>query len=129
MPSLELEFKGMDALERNLRALAAEMPDEINVALYQEAEIEMTEAKQRTPVDTGSLRNSGVVQRLDGDAGVRLGFGGPAADYAVYVHENLEAHHPTGQAKFLESVLVESAPSLPKRIAERVQRLIARHSK
>lgn len=27
---------------------------------------------------------------------------GYTANYAVYVHENLEAHHPVGQAKFLE---------------------------
>jgi hypothetical protein len=25
-----------------------------------------------------------------------------SAPYAIYVHENLEAHHPIGQAKFLE---------------------------
>jgi len=27
---------------------------------------------------------------------------GYATDYAVYVHENLEAYHPVGEAKFLE---------------------------
>lgn len=27
---------------------------------------------------------------------------GYTAAYAIYVHENLEAHHPVGQAKFLE---------------------------
>ena len=31
---------------------------------------------------------------------VRVGYSAP---YAVYVHENLEAHHPVGQAKFLEA--------------------------
>lgn len=30
---------------------------------------------------------------------VAVGF---TAAYAMYVHENLEAHHPVGQAKFLE---------------------------
>lgn len=33
---------------------------------------------------------------------VRVGF---TAEYAVYVHENLEAEHPVGQAKFLEEPL------------------------
>jgi hypothetical protein len=28
---------------------------------------------------------------------------GYSAGYAVYVHENLEAYHPVGQAKFLEA--------------------------
>ena len=27
---------------------------------------------------------------------------GYAAEYAIFVHENLTAHHPVGQAKFLE---------------------------
>jgi uncharacterized protein YyaL (SSP411 family) len=30
---------------------------------------------------------------------------GYTADYAVYVHENLEAYHSVGQAKFLESAV------------------------
>lgn len=30
---------------------------------------------------------------------------GYSASYAIYVHENLEAHHPTGQAKYLEAPL------------------------
>lgn len=33
------------------------------------------------------------------DVSVVVGF---TAAYAVYVHENLDAHHPVGQAKFLE---------------------------
>ncbi len=33
---------------------------------------------------------------------VRVGY---TQSYAVYVHENLEAHHPNGQAKFLEQPL------------------------
>ncbi len=129
MPSLELKFTGMDELQRRLTAMAADTPDAVAVALSQEAELEMIEAKKRTPVDTGALQNSGYVERLTDESGVRMGFGGPAAGYAVYVHENLDALHPSGQAKFLESVLVESAPSLPTRIAERIQRAWATHSK
>lgn len=32
--------------------------------------------------------------------------------YAIYVHENLEAHHPIGQAKFLEQPARELAGEL-----------------
>ena len=49
-----------------------------------------------------------------------MGFGGPAAGYAIYVHEDLGAFHPVGDAKFMESVLNESRPFLAKRIAARV---------
>ncbi len=40
---------------------------------------------------------------------VRVGY---TAEYAVYVHENLEAHHPVGQAKFLEQPLREMISEL-----------------
>jgi hypothetical protein len=46
--------------------------------------------------------------------------GGPAAPYAIYVHEDLEAIHPVGQAKFIESVLLESRPFMAARIAKRI---------
>lgn len=109
----------IDAAIENLRAKAV-------IALYQEAEIEMTEAKRRTPVDTGALRDSGFVEPAEEDFGgvsVRLGFGGASAPYAIYVHENLEAIHPVGEAKFLESTILESAPYLPARVAKRMQGL------
>jgi len=89
-----------------------------------EHELIMTEAKLRTPVDTGALRGSGHVQPTvrEGTALVsRGGFGGPAAPYAVYVHENLTARHPVGRAKFYESALVEAAPGLPDRLAARIR--------
>ena len=42
--------------------------------------------------------------------------------YAVYVHENLEAHHPVGQAKFLEQPARELAPELGRMIVENLKR-------
>lgn len=39
-------------------------------------------------------------RRIDGVVGY-------TANYAVYVHENLQVRHPTGQAKFLEQPLRE----------------------
>lgn len=58
-------------------------------------------AQERTPVDTGNLKNSAYT-RKEGELSVVVGFG---AAYAIFVHEDLEAHHETGQAKFLESAL------------------------
>jgi len=76
----------------------------------------MAIAKSRTPVKFGTLRSSGRVEH--GVVGTRiivtLGF---HTDYAVYVHENLQAHHPVGQAKFLESAVQENVDYLEKSIA------------
>lgn len=44
-----------------------------------------------------------------------------SAEYAIFVHENLEARHPIGQAKFLEQPAREMADELGKYIAKLVK--------
>jgi hypothetical protein len=115
---------GVAEMTGKLRAIAAKFPDDVSKALYQEAQIEMTESKRRVPVDTGTLRASGFVmepQRSGRNISVTMAYGGAAEQYAVIVHEDLEAHHPNGQAKYLESVIKESAPHMRDRIAARIK--------
>lgn len=124
MSDLTLQIDGLDNVLAKIQDLLTAVPQAGQDALRAEAEIEMTEAKRRTPVLTGALRASGVVQPVEGQLAVTLTFGGPAAAYAIWVHENMEAFHRTGQAKFLESTLLESAPYIAQRIATRIaQRL------
>ena len=60
------------------------------------------------PVDLGNLKGTAATDNIGGkgfktDIVVHYGAG---ADYAVYVHENLDARHKPGkQAKFLELVV------------------------
>ena len=99
------------------------MPDEAARALYAEANEIRTVSMRRTPVEFGTLRSSHVVTEpeiTDAYVEVRIGVGGPAAPYALYVHENLSARHKNGQAKFLESALLEAMPTLARRIAARI---------
>lgn len=120
---MSLQIGGLDKVLDALGALPAQLVMKAANALRAEAEIEMTEAKQRTPVKTGTLRASGHVTgptQNGNDIDVTLTFGGPAAEYAVFVHENVEAYHRVGQAKFLESTVLESAPHLADRIATRM---------
>jgi hypothetical protein len=121
-----VKFTGVGKVAANLTALTAKVPLVVQAALREEAEIEMTEAKKRTPVDLGALRSSGTVTTSRSGTSVRaeLGFGGAAAPYAIYVHEDLDAYHKVGDAKFLESTIRESAPHMPARVAANVaQRL------
>lgn len=97
---------------------------EVGRALYKEAQIEKTESMRRTPVDLGTLRASHYVKQPEPKGKnivVVIGVGGPAAPYAVYVHEDLEADHKVGQAKFLESTLKESSKSMASRVAARLE--------
>ena len=125
---ITFQLTGVVEMRRKFERLVREFPEAVGSALHEELEIELLEAKQRTPVDTGALRASGFVEGPKvrrGHISDRIVFGGPAAPYAVIVHEDLEAHHPVGQAKFLESVLVESAPYLLERTVDRAFRKLA----
>lgn len=120
-------IKGLDDVKANIGRLADAITTEVGAAMRTEYEIEMTEAKRRTPVDTGALRGSGHVtgpKRSGNTLKVMLGFGGPAAPYALRVHEDMEVWHRVGQAKFLESTILESVPYMAGRIARRIVKIM-----
>ena len=93
------------ALRKRLEAVvrAAE------AALYQGANIIMTEAKKRAPLDVGTLQNSGYVtlpRQQGNEVMVEAGFGGAAKAYAVRQHEELSYQHDAGrEAKYLENAI------------------------
>lgn len=114
---------GSSAMSGRIRHVIGGLKPGAAAAIYTEAEIEMAEAKRRTPVADGHLRKSGEVTPpviVGNDVSVGLVFGGPSAPYAIYVHEDLDAFHTVGQAKFLESTLRESKPFMGQRIARRM---------
>lgn len=125
-------MKGVSKMIATLKKLSREFPDHVGAAVYQEGQIEMTEAKRRTPVSPtpappgvvpGTLRASGRVSEPEQQGktiGVTLSFGGAAEDYAVVQHERLDYLHTTGQAKYLESVLNESRSHMNARLAKRL---------
>ncbi len=123
MAKTATRFVGAVNALRDLTKIQAFAVNEFERALYQEAQIELTEIKKRTPVDTGALRAS---ERIEGPTreGRRIWVtvlaGGPSAPYAFTVHEDLEAFHRTGQALYISSVLNESAPFMAERIAKRI---------
>ena len=127
---VDIEIKGLAEANLKVQELIASDIKAGVMALREFAETEMTEAKRRTPVDNGILRDSGHVKTLD-DFTLQLGFGGPAGSgnldrvtnkkdvgYALVVHEDLEALHTVGQAKYLESTLLESIPYMAERVAK-----------
>jgi hypothetical protein len=121
------ELKGYTDMQRRFTMMVKAVPDIMGKALYAEAQIERTESMKRTPVDLGPLRASHTVFPPKGtgnEVTVDIAVGGPSAAYAVIVHEDLDATHKTGQAKFLESTLRESAPHMASRVAARVAGLL-----
>lgn len=124
------EPKSISKVVGNLEALEIKIPLKAAAALYQEALIEQKESMKRTPVDVttkgggGTLRDSHETSMpyYEGkQLTVDIKVGGPAADYAVVQHEDLTFMHKVGQAKFLESTILESAPHMLSRLAKRMK--------
>lgn len=123
MADIVIEVKGADELIKNLFRVMREFPKVAAQALYEEAQVEAAESKRRTPIETGALRASTHVTKPEIDSDgieVKIKVGGPSAPYALRQHEDLEYHHDVGQAKFLESTILESAPHMVKRVARRI---------
>ena len=125
MATASFEITGLENVERRLAEQIAAQPHRAAAALYQEAELIMTEAKRLTPVDTGALKGSGHVNLPEWhgrECQVVMSFGGPAASYATAVHENLSMRHkPPTMAKFLEVPVRIAAEHLLERISRRLE--------
>jgi Bacteriophage HK97-gp10, putative tail-component len=124
MSEIKIFLEGKDKLIAQLQRLTdAQYIPALSAALFQEGEALIAEAKLITPVDTGALRASGHVLAPEvrgKTVTVQCGFGGPAAGYAVYVHEDLTKNHPVGQAKFLEEPAKRRASGMNERVAQRI---------
>jgi hypothetical protein len=80
------------------------------------------DAQQLAPVATGFLQSSATAlpAEVHGTRVTKtIGFN---ANYAVPVHEILTNHHPTGQAKFLETAMRNNQAKVTQFIADEVKR-------
>jgi hypothetical protein len=78
-------------------------------------------SQSRCPVDSGTLRDSAVIDTDYTKYEVTVGYGGAASKYALIQHENLQFHHDVGQAKYLETAFTEIVPSIDGKIKNRLQ--------
>jgi len=109
----------------HLRGLADQYPGEVSIALQRVLEEILTESKKICPVKTGYLRGSGYVSEPVLGYGQILATIGYSAEYAWWVHENLEAyHHPPTKAKFLEEPLQMYSKNIPEAVHSEVNRIL-----
>ena len=107
-------------IERLLQAAGSALQDEVEGIVRV--------AETLTPVLTGALQRSGVVDDPAIDPGdevsIIAAFGaGISAPYAKEQHENLLFAHPRGgQAKFFEQPFLEAIPGMADRLAASIQR-------
>lgn len=119
----EIKLEGFIELTNKLNKSISQISDTIQSALLDCGNDLQQKAQDLTPVDTGALRSSAFTEadRQGKNLSVVVGF---EEEYAIYVHENLEAHHDVGQAKFLEQPLRENADKYVEYIRDKVQELI-----
>jgi hypothetical protein len=114
-----MRFKVRDTMTRCLQNAAKNVPEQVEEAMKAEANRLLEQVRERTPVATGVLRDSfaATIERKPDKVVITIGTDVP---YAPYVHENLEAFHEVGDAKFLESVIDETEPELIRNVAKRI---------
>lgn len=130
MPVIE----GLDQLKHLIDSARRGLKKAVKRELLRHAEEVMTESKQRVPVKTGALMNTGKVMppvETGTTVQVDLGYGDESVDYALIVHEEVNA--PSGAAinwtrpgsgpKYLQGPFDEKADELMPRIATAVQNL------
>ena len=133
MATYSFTLEGADELKNMLRASGEGSGQMVGQAIWEEANRIFAKSQVLVPVDTGALRGSGGVSAIqsDGkDAFVDIFYGGPAAPYALLVHEIQGNHHnPPTQAKYLEQPFMEALPEIQKNMAARIMDLISRSAK
>jgi hypothetical protein len=116
MSLLSVSTIGLTQAIKKMDNIADKTPKALDVFLYREALDIFRKSQRIVPVDKGFLRSSGVVESNPGIA--FIGYGGPAASYALYVHEDPEAQHKDGKTyKFLEIPFTDALPGIAERIA------------
>ncbi len=122
--SFRLDLFGDKELANALQAGKEQTPRAIAQAIYEEANVIFARSQVLVPVDTGILRGSGGVSSpQQGDKGyfVDIFYGGPAAPYALYVHEIIgNYHNPPTQAKYLEQPVMEAMSTIQENIKGRI---------
>lgn len=106
VPTLQLKsVEGVEEILSNIHRHRIRTAHQVEMGLKKAGLFLQRESQKIVPVDTGNLRASATTRKVSGsgfstDVVVAYGQG---AEYAVYVHEDLNAHHAPGkQAKYLE---------------------------
>lgn len=129
---MSLKVVGVEKAIANIDRFKRAVPQAVWSAYIVEAEELLTESKRECPVDTGNLRASGhadygLAPSSVSDINIKVGYGGPAAAYALIQHENLEFNHTVGKAKYLEDPFNRRKKGMFERVAKRVREYMRSH--
>jgi hypothetical protein len=130
--ALRIECPRLKATVESLRKFGEDFQPAMARGMRGWAEQTRTDALRVTPKDLGTLRNTLFVdQKQQGELNiVTIGAGGPAAPYAVYVHENLKSNvhwkTPGTGPKYLENPIKQNMPKLDVDISKELDKELER---
>lgn len=111
-----MPVRGLDNVMNNLNRRVNQLRDASQRGVNKAALIVLRESNRLVPVDTGNLRQSGFFEPVQaGPPAVIVAY---QAEYAIHVHEDLEARHPTGEAKFLEKAVTRKQSEIVEAIRD-----------
>jgi len=121
----------LDGTSRLLRKLAVGGPvvaAHVSMALFEESWEIFRKSQLQVPYRYGFLASSGRVEppvMEEGKILVQIFYGGAAAPYALWVHENREMRFRNGRkAKYLYDPVMERMRVLDKNIGSRVEDML-----
>ena len=118
-----MKIQGVRKVVHNVNSAKAGAAYGVEVGLKKAGLFLQGKSQDLAPVDTGNL-HGGAYTRHEGtgvDTEVEVGY---VAEYAVYVHEDLFAHHNVGQAKFLEQPMRDHKDDVTRIVQDEVKRHI-----
>jgi hypothetical protein len=122
---MTMKIEGLKDLEKALGDMEENHPKAFAAALWQNGQELHRFSVQKTPVNTGHLRRSYVVDRPDISGNTITVLVGFSAQYALWVHE-INKNYSKGDWKFLERAVDEASSGWEKRLAKRTKKLIDR---
>lgn len=125
---MKIQLIGMDKLVDVLSQAGPKAVPALKQAMAEETQLMFRDSQRVVPVETGTLRRSGVLEQpkeRNKDIEVIIGYGGAATAYALKQHEDLSLRHKEGKtAKYLENPVKARVPSFEKSIRQRIVRIL-----
>ena len=119
-----LTIKGVGALTKQFTRIKNKSEIGLQKGLFVGGLLLQRESQKIVPIATSTLKKSADTWKVPGlrnGTDVMVGYG---TDYAIYVHEDLEARHAAGkQAKFLEQPLRDFQTQIAEVIAKTIRGL------
>jgi hypothetical protein len=118
-PSMEINS---GAVMRRIPGTWKKFEDAGGRSLYNIARGILSEANKLVPIKTGDLKRSGKIVPVMLSSGVKTYVIVYTMSYALKVHEDLDAFHPVGQAKYLEVPFRMASSTVRRTLAEDIRR-------